>query len=228
MAQEIDCIIGERSLITGRYESIDALHYFGKQIEVSEILNKDASFHPFFGMMREVYKFMGNELAYMEDWMREIEKNIFAGREKDMVFAISATGRNLLNFRRIIDPHGRVLETLARVAKEKFGSEFLKEMEELMEEWRRLLRITNNQIDLMIELRETNNSLLNIKQNEIIKTLTIFAFMMVPLTLVTQIFSMNTINNPLIGLPYDFWIITSVMIGTAIAIFGFFKYKKWI
>ena len=226
--QEIDFIITERGMITARYDSIDALHYFAKQIEVNEILNKDNHAHLFFGLMKEIYAFLFNETDYIKEWMREIEKNIFEGHEKEMVFAISAASRNLLNFKRIIDPHKTVLTNMAEISRTNFSERFKRDVSLVLEEWERLSRDIKNISDMLDELRETNNSILTTKQNEIMKTLTILAFIVVPLATLSQIFGMNVTHTPLVGLPYDFWIIIGIMLGLALAMFGYFKYKKWI
>lgn len=226
--QEVDFIISADGLVTARYDSIDALHYFAKQIEVNEILNKGPKSHLFFGMMKEIYKSMLNELAHTEDWMGEIEKNIFDGKEKSMVFAISNAGRNLLNFKRTVDPHINIFEFIKEVGTEKFGSEFGAEAKILIGEWHRILKKINSQLDLLIELRETNNSMLSTKQNEIMKIFTIMAFVTFPLSLIASIFGMNTSFIPIVGLPNDFWIVMGIMFIISLAMFVYFKYKKWV
>lgn len=227
-SQEVDFIISANGVVTARYDSIDALHYFAKQIEVNKILNKGENSHLFFSIMKEIYKSMTDELAYMEDWMKEIEKNIFEGREKEMVFTISNAGRNLLNFRRMVDPHGNVFESLRETGKEKFGEEFGAEAKVLVEEWRRIMRRVNNQMDLVTELRETNNSMLSTKQNEIMKIFTILAFVTFPLSLIASIFGMNTSFLPIVGWSGDFWIVMGIMFIMSLAMFAYFKYKKWM
>lgn len=226
--QEVDFIIRADGVITARYDSIDALHYFAKQIEVSEILNKGKNTHLFFGMMKEIYKSMADELAYMEDWMKEIEKNIFEGHEKAMVFTISNAGRNLLNFRRIIDPHGNVFEFLRDIGKEKFGDEFGAEAKALVEEWRRIMKRVNNQMDLVMELRETNNSILSTKENEIMKNLAVMGSVLLPLTILGQIFGMSIISFPLKDNPNAFLIILSMMAIMAMATLIYARIKKWM
>jgi len=226
--QEIDCVISANDLITARYDSIDALHYFAKQIEVEEILNKSENSNVFFTMMKEIYRSVTNELAYMEDWMKEIEKNIFEGQEKAMVFSISNASRNLLNFKRTLDPHGKVFEFLKQAGGEKFGKQFKDEAEETLEEWRRVMRVVNNQMDLATELRETNNSMLSTKQNEVMKTFTILAFVTFPLSMVAAIFGMNTVHTPIIGKLNDFWIVLGLMVCISLTMFSYFRYKKWI
>ncbi|MEK7634845.1 MAG: CorA family divalent cation transporter [Patescibacteria group bacterium] len=226
--QEIDFIISKDSLITARYDSIDALHFFAKQVEVSEILNKGKKTHLFFGIMQEIYKSLTNELSYTEDWMEEIEKNIFEGREKTMVFTISNVGRNLLNLKKIIEPHGHVFEFLRESGTEKFGPEFGEQTKTLQDNWRRIMRVVNNQIELMIELRETNNSMLSTKQNEIMKQLTVIGSILLPLTIVSQLFGMSISNFPLKNEPNAFWIILGIMAIVILTTYAYSKFKKWM
>ncbi len=226
--QEIDFLISKSGLITGRYDSIDALHYFDKRAEVNEILDRGEDSHLFFEIMRSIYESMENELAYTEDWMKEIEKNIFAGREKDMVFAISNLGRNLLNFKRTADSHGNVFEIIKEAGTEKFGKEFGSQIKELLDKWRSLMRAVNSRLDLIAELRETNNAMLSTKQNEIMKIFTIMAFVTFPLSLIASIFGMNTSFIPLVGTNNDFWIVMGIMLAMSFAMFVYFRHKKWI
>jgi magnesium transporter len=227
-SQEIDFIISENTVVTARYDSIDALHYFAKQAEVNEILNKGENAHLFFSIMKEIYKEIADELSYMEDWMKEIEKNIFAGHEKEMVPTISDAGRNILNFRRIIDPHGPVFELLKEVGKEKFGEKFRSEAVSFLEEWHHTIKRVNNQMDLIMELRETNNSLLSAKQNEIMKQLTIIGSILLPVTIVSQLFGMSIHNFPLMDEPNAFWIILCIMALVVSLTFTYAKIKKWM
>jgi len=82
--------------------------------------------------------------------------------------------------------------------------------------------------DFLHELRETNNSLLSTKQNETMRVLTIMALLTFPLALFVAIFDINATSNPIIGLPYDFWIIVGAVVSVGIAMFAFFKHKKWL
>ncbi len=228
LEQEIDFIITEKGLVTTRYDSIDALHQFAKQIEVNEILNKTEHSHLFFSVMRKIYEFLFNETDYIKDWIKEIEKNIFEGREKDMVFSISAASRNLLSFKRIVDPHQRVLVSLGSIGKDIFGKNFEKESQLLLEEWERLLLEIKNISDMLDELRETNNSMLSTKQNEIMKKLTIIGSVLLPLTIVSQVFGLSVISFPLKNDPNAFWIILAIMAFVMLCSLAFARFKKWM
>jgi Mg2+ and Co2+ transporter CorA len=78
------------------------------------------------------------------------------------------------------------------------------------------------------EVRETNAALLNARQNEIMKTLTIMAFTTFPLSLIASIFGMNTDYLPIVGTPGDFWIVMGIMIALTASFFVYFRAKHWI
>lgn len=228
LEQEIDFVITERGLITTRYDSIDALHQFAKQIEVDEILNKSGYSHLFFSIMEEIYKFLFDEIDYMKDWMKEIEKNIFEGREKEMVLSISVASRNLLSFKRIVDPHQGVWISLGNIGKDIFGKDFEKESRLLLEEWERMAIEVKNISDMLDELRETNNSILSTKQNEIMRQLTIIGSVILPLSIIGQIFGLSILSFPLKENPYAFWIILALMAVVVLGSLTYAKLKKWM
>ena len=82
-------------------------------------------------------------------------------------------------------------------------------------------------MDTIAELRATNDSLLNTKTNDIMRTLTIMAFTTFPLTLFASIFSMNTKVLPIVGMENDFWIIIGIMLLVMVSFYMYFRYKKW-
>lgn len=226
--QEIDFVIGRNILITVRYDTIDALFTYSKQAEVSEMLEREeGGNHTFVEVMREIYKCLFDELAYIEDRLKEIERDIFRGMQKEMVFAISRVGRDVLNFRRIIEPHGEIFEELKILGADFLGRKFNTEIDAIREEWLRLSKSAENHSAFINELRETNNSLLSTKQNEIMKMLTILAFTALPASIIASIFNMST-SLPIVGQKHDFAIVIGIMLATSVIMLIFFKSKKWL
>ena len=80
----------------------------------------------------------------------------------------------------------------------------------------------------MDALHSTNQSLIDFRINEIIKTLTIFSVIVFPLTLIAAIFGMNAANMPIVGSPYGFWIILGLMASGTICMLFYFKRRKWL
>lgn len=230
--REVDFIIGKDFIITTRYDTLDAFHKFSKIFEVNSILDKsDIGEHAgyvFFYMIREAYRTLGIELEAIGDSLETIQKKIFSGEEKDMVKKISEVNRTLLDYVRATDLHKDVLESFERAGRTFFGESFSYHLQSITGEYYQIEDLLDSNREFLKELRETNNSLLTTKQNEIMKTLTILAFVIVPLAFVTQLFSMNTVYLPIVGIKYDFWIVVGIMIAAALAMLAFFKYKKWL
>ena len=194
-----------------------------KSFEVGGILtNGDRfqhAFELFFVIMRKMYESVLDELSVMEDNFDRIEATIFNGKEKEMVATISHEGRTLLDFKRTLIPHEEVLGSLQEFGARQLGAEFNKDVSIVFREYHRVRGRIRDDIEALIELRETNNTLLSTKQNEIIKIFTILAFVTFPLTLIIDIIQadqriMGTIT-----------LLVCLSVGVMLM---FFKHKKWL
>jgi magnesium transporter len=229
--QEIDFVIGKHYLITARYENIDPLHHFAKTFEVNTVLGRGGQEHGghlFVGMARSLYHSLLGECDGLHRRLDETEEQIFAGREREMVAQISAIGRMIHDFRRTLEPHRQMLESFEPYGEKLFGQGFSYHLRSVLGEYERVRHTLEHLREWLEELRETNNSLLTTKQNDVMRSLTIMAFMTFPLTLLTNLFAINAKHNPIIGTQYDFWIILAILLGAALCFFIFFKYKKWL
>ena len=230
--QEIDFIIGKNFIITTRYESIDPMNKFSKIFEVNSVLDKsnigDHAGYIFYYMIKEMYKSLANELDYIKDSLKDIEDKIFNGEEREMVVALSKISRNLLNFHHATNTHKQVLRSFESATLNFFGDNFSYYIKDIINEYYKIENTTESSVESLRELRGTNDSLLNTKQNEIMKTLTVMAFIILPLSFISSIYSMNTSFIPLTGEKNDFWIIMGLMVFVGITIFTVFKHKKWL
>ena len=108
------------------------------------------------------------------------------------------------------------------------GKEFETYIEYINHEYNKAEQMTNSAKEYVYELRQTNDSLLSTKQNEIMRTLTVINFIILPLSVITGLFGMNVENTPLSGSSYDFWIIVLSMILITIISTSIFKRKNWL
>lgn len=232
MMQEIDFIVGKKFIITTRYDVVDPVHNFSKTFEVNSILeNGEIGGHAgfiFYHMINRIYKFVSDEIEYTSSKLKRIEDDIFKGKEKEMVKDISETGRVLLDFKQIMSPHDEILKLFEEAGINFFGKNFSYYIKSIMSDQYKIIRNIEKNKETLDELRETNNSLLSTKQNEIMKTLTIISFIAYPLTIFSALFQMNMKYTPIIGMQNDFWIVTISMLIIAVGFFLYFKFKKWL
>jgi len=230
--QEIDFCIGKNFFITARYENINPLHSFARAFEVRSVLGRGGtdgqSMHMFSSMLGSLYQGLLSECEALGTRLGEIEERIFKGDERSMVAELSHVGRSIHDFRQALSPHKEILRALELPGEKMFGREFAYYLQGVVREYRKVEDALQNLRDALTELRETNNSLLSTKQNEIMKTLTVLAFLFLPLSFVTSLFGMNTLNNPIVGHAYDFWILVGAMSVLAVTFFVYFKRKDWL
>ncbi len=229
---EIDFIITPDTLISVRYQELETLENFIKKCKMPNgalrkmVMNKGA-IYLFYYLVKELYQFSMRELDHMEEKIGQIEEAIFGGHEKEMLLALSLSRSDVLNFLRSLRPQSSVLESLL-ARSDSFEGKAKPYLIDLLGEHNRVLSQAESHRETIEGLQTTNSSLLEHKTNEVMKVLTILAFITLPLTLLANIFSMNTKLIPIVGLPYDFWIVIGIMLGVAALFFAYFKSKNWL
>lgn len=230
--QEIDFIIGKDFIITSRYDAIDPLHEFSKLFEVESILDRgEMATHTgfiFFYMIRTLYDALSRELEFVSDSIRDIEERIFKGRERAMVVRISEVSRELLDVRRAISLHKEILESFETAARRFFGDDFSHYTRAIVGEYYKIHNRIENDRESLAELRDTNDSLLNTRETEIIKRVTTVALLALPASVITNLFDMSTVHTPIIGEPNDWLILMALVFMSTVILFAIAKLKKWL
>lgn len=231
--QEMDFCIGKNFLITTRASEFGSVHEFSKMFEVNSILGKSKEFkhagYLFYYLMRHLYSTLGLELALITSGLGDIENKIFGGKEREMVIALSSLSRTALDFKRSMRLHGAVLESLFSAGKSFFADEeFGFYFKSILTEFYTIDETASATLESIRELRDTNDSLVSTKQNEVVQILTVVAFMALPLTVISALFQIDAVSRPIIGHPGDFWILVIMMLVIIVGLYGYFKHKKWL
>jgi len=180
-------------------------------------------------LMKRLYARVEDDLESIRQSLMHAEAGIFDSKERRMVEVLSNISRELTDLKQSSRVHKEVIEAFGPAAQAFFGQDFKYHyIDDIIRQYGKIHELTSNNHELLNDLRETNDSLLSTKQNEIMQTLTIIASIIFPLELVTGIFSMNTAYTPIVGSPHDFTIIMAILIVLTLAMIGYFKYKKWV
>lgn len=229
--QEIDFIIGKDFLITVHYQLNNPIHKFSKSFEVDAMLERNIkdshAGYLFYAIIKELYK---DSVEYLDDinsQLRDIEERIFNKTEENIVYTISKVNRKLLDFKQAIRFHKETLYSFERAGKEFFGAHFDYYLSAMIGEYNKVQSILDEHKEILNDLHETNDALIGAKTNDTIKTLTVMNFIMLPLTLITGVFGMNT-NFIFIKTLSDFYIVIGAMTLTGIVMFVYFKLRKWL
>ncbi|MFA6432376.1 MAG: CorA family divalent cation transporter [Candidatus Paceibacterota bacterium] len=230
---EVDFVVGKNFLITSRFEAIEQLEYFAKIFETNSILNKGEKIehagHLFYYMVMRLYGGMCSDLENIRDSLLMAETRIFGGDERKMVEVLSGLSRQLIDFRQTARVHRDVWDNMTTfTGKELFNQDFAPYINDLRDEFNRCHDLIVNARELLADLRETNDSLLNTRQNDIIRTLTIINFIFIPATFIASLFTIPASFVPLIEKESGWITILVVMIAITTAIWVVVKRKKWL
>ncbi|MBI5140531.1 MAG: hypothetical protein HZA94_03750 [Candidatus Vogelbacteria bacterium] len=230
--QEIDFIVGKNFIVTAHYESVNALYDFSKAFETNAILNRfdnlDNAGILLYLILKALYENMEREMDAISNMLRDVEKKIFAGRELEMVEALSSINKTLIDFKHPIQIHKEILNSLEIAPESFFAPKFKHYIQATIGEYQRIWGRLESNKETVTDLRETNDSLFSAKTNSIMKNLTIMSFLTFPLALMVGILDMKSEGNPLSGVENQFWVVLSIMGTTTIIMLLFFRHRRWI
>ncbi|MFH1427115.1 MAG: magnesium transporter CorA family protein [Patescibacteria group bacterium] len=234
ISAEIDFFIGRGFLITLHNNNIKALNDFFNickkdggsllsfQLESSAIL----LYELLEKLIVSCYKLLDDNSIAID----QVEEIIFLQKQKESATEILNLKRNIINMRKILQNHKNILKKLMEmesslVPREKIKNYYYK----LVEHSKRIWEILENQKEMIEALHATNDSLLNYRISDIMKTLTIFSVIVFPLTLAAAIFGMNTMKGmPFVETENGFWVIIVIMLTGCLGMLLFFEKKKWL
>lgn len=227
---ELDIVITKDALITSHDQEIWQLTEFFNDLKKDQARREEMMAESPGALLRYILEMLLEscfpKLDHISEKLDYVEKEIFAGHEKDMVFEISVVKRDILNFRRTMKPQRSVLESLAQKDFRLIGSELRPYFQDLIGTNIRIWNNLESSKETVESLEETNNSLLSNKLDMTMKVLTIFSAILLPLTVYSNIMSMST-NIPLHQNANAFWIHVALMLLIAIITVIIFKAKKW-
>ena len=231
--REIDFVIGKNFLITSRAETIEQIDYFAKIFDANAILDKGQKIehagHLFYYMIKRIYSGMINDLENINDALTASENHIFKGDEREMVEVLSNLNRELIDFRQTARIHRDIWDDMvASVEKDLFGKEYTSYVRDIKVDFEQIYELSANARELIDDLRETNDSLLNSKQNETMRVLTLATFIFQPITFLAALFTIPALRVPLISASYGWVMILIIMIIMAAGIWWIFKKKRWL
>lgn len=231
--QEVDFVVGKHFILTVRYEVIAPVYHLKKLLETQSMVAGKGSVTTdmfleilFLHLYTSVRDHTNNIAARLE----KIEHHMFDGNERATIHSISNINREFLHVAAALanqdEPLTRFLRLL--VDRSTFGPAFKERAERILSEVALVTRLVATHRAVATELRETNSSLLEVRQNEIMKTLTLITVVILPLELIAAIYKIHAGGTPLIDHPNLFWILIGIMGTVALLMTLFFVRKRWL
>lgn len=228
---EIDIVLCENVLITSHDSDIFQLTDFFTELKNDKAKREIYMNQSPGALLRFIIEMLLEtcfpKLDHISNKLDYVEKEIFAGHEKEMVFEISLVKRDILNFRRTMKPQRSVFESLAQKDFKLIEPALKPYYQDLIGTNIRIWNNLESAKETIESLEETNNSLLSNKLDMTMKVLTIFSAVMLPMTVYSNILAMSA-DIPFGKNPDAFWIHLSIMLFLSAITISIFKMRKWL
>ena len=156
-----------------------------------------------------------------------IDEEMFEGRSEEIVRDISNVKQEIISYRKIIKPERSTLRLLERHVERFLPEELDLYFDDIVDASERIWDLLDNYKEVIEALEATNESIISHRQNEVLRVLTVFSVILLPLTLITGIFGMNA-RFPGFDTAQGFWVVVAIMAGVALGLVAFFRYKRWL
>ena len=230
-AGELDCFLGSDYLVTlPAVELLPVTRLFRRCYEDEELrasLFGKGSGYLLYHVLDDLFDYCFPILDKIGHKLDTIEDEMFEGRSEEVVRDISNVKQEIISYRKIIKPERATLRILERRTQRFLPEELEVYFDDIVDASERIWDLLDNYKEVVEGLESTNESVISHRQNDVLRILTVFSVVLLPLTLITGFFGMN-VDFPGFGSVWAFWTIFVLMIASLGALLGFFRFKRWI
>ncbi len=160
--------------------------------------------------------------------VEKVEKLIFSGTEKNVEKSIYQNKIEISYLRKNIRPLIEIGYYVLKSGHTNFKKEnkpYLRDLNDLITQTTESIELYNG---IVSDQLNTYNTIVSNKMNQVMKVLTVFASIFIPLTFFAGIYGMNFKYMPELEYQYSYPIFWAVIIMVGIGLLFFFKRKGWL
>jgi len=169
-------------------------------------------------------------LFHLSNDIDTVRATVLHGYSRATVYEILRLKNNIVTFRKAMQPHRDLLRRIVTLLPHyvKFPAETLHYFDRLVDHTKEIWDHLETYLSAIDAVQDTHVTLLSFRLNEIMKTLTIFSIIFLSLTFFSNLFIIEGLDRPIVGLPYDWWALLGIMTLGALIALAVFKRKKWL
>ena len=224
---ELDAFLGEDFLVTiHRHDaiSIDYAIEQGERVPAFSFGGPD-------GMLARIAEGQGRRylpiIDELDSRIETLEDRSLTG-DPDVILDVQALRRDAAVLRRVIGPQREVLLTLSGEYSDLVGQRARQRFSSVYDHHYRMVETLDASRSMLAAVLDTYRSTVAEKMNEVMKVLTVYAAILLPLSLLAGIYGMNFVNIPELDWQYGYFILIAVMAAIAIGQWIYFSRRGFI
>src|SRR5687767_563008 len=227
---ELDGFLGSNYVITYHHAQFRSIHNVRQLLRTSPIACQRGSAFLLHQILDQVVDYYSPVLDDFDDRIDQLEHEIFTiKRPNNVILAqIMDLKRSVLRLRRISTKQMDILLRMSRGEFELIPDEMRPFYRDVYDHLVRVVDLSESYRDLISGSLEAYLSVVSNRMNEIMKVLTIFSAIMLPLTFIAGVYGMNFDNMPELHSRYGYFATLGIMIFLAVGMLLFFWWRGWL
>ena len=154
--------------------------------------SSSSSLELMYELIEHLITFEERQLRHIREKVESVGHEIFKDKEKEVLEQITYLKRDVSEYRIVVRLQGPILRSLLTKGKKFWGDDAEIYLNDLMGDQLKIVNQLEDYREAICDFEDTNNQLMNMKINTVMKTFTSLSFLTFPFMLLAAIFSMNT------------------------------------
>ena len=227
---ELDGFLGGNYVITYHHDPFRSISNVKQQVRTTPVACQRGAPFLLHQILDQVVDYYSPVLDDFDERIDLLEHEIFNLRKPNnkILAEIMDLKRSVLRLRRI---SGKQMDILHRMSRGEFSlipDDMRPFYRDIHDHLVRVVDLAEGYRDLISGSLDAYLSVVSNRLNEIMKVLTIFSAIMLPLTFIAGVYGMNFDHMPELHTPYGYFTVMGIMIVVAIGMLLFFRRRGWI
>ena len=227
---ELDGFLGPNYVITYHHDSFRSINNVKQLLRTTPVACQRGATFLLHQILDQVVDYYSPVLDDFDDRIDRLEDDIFTLRRpnNEILSEIMDLKRSVLRLRRI---SGKQMDILHRMARGEFAmipDDMRPFYRDIYDHLVRVVDLAESYRDLISGSLEAYLSVVSNRLNEIMKVLTIFSAIMLPLTFIAGVYGMNFDHMPELHSKYGYFAVIVLMVVIAVGMLLFFRRRGWI
>ena len=227
---ELDAFLGPNYVITYHHEMFRSINNVKKLVTTTPIACQRGPAFLLHQILDQIVDFYSPVLDDFDERIAKLEDDIFTLRRPNQAILeeIMDLKRGVLRLRRI---SARQMEVILRTSRGEFAlipAPMLPFYRDIHDHIIRITDLAESYRDLISGSLDAYMSVVGNRMNEIMKVLTIFSAIMLPLTFIAGVYGMNFENMPELTTRFGYFVVLTIMVFVAVGMLLFFWARGWL
>jgi magnesium transporter len=227
--EQVSLILGRNFVISFQETEGDVFDSVRERIEKGKgRIRKMGSDYLLYSLIDAVVDNYFSVLETMGDKIEELEEDIIERTAPESMQNVHKSKKDMILLRRSVWPLREVINSLTREKTTLVSGNALIYFRDVYDHTIQVIETVETFRDMLSGLHDTYLSSISNKMNEIMKVLTMFASIFIPLTFIAGVYGMNFHFMPELNWRWGYFTVWGIIITVGISMLFYFKRKKWL